>query len=148
MGNAAPVDIPQHWQQVGSISTAHYYLAADGTIVVVPFQDCVDTEETARAGIVLQAEYWLSAGRRGAIVVLMDPIQHQEAGARRVYQREIDPAWCTCVALVTASVFGRSVASIFVGLARPSVPTRMFADVDTALRWAQQENARGGITLG
>ncbi len=129
------------WRLVGSNESARYFLAENGVIVVIPHQDCVDTEHTARAAIALQMAHWQSVGRPGASIVMMDPIQHQEAGARRVYQREIAAESYTCIALVTDSIFGRAVASIFLGLASPPVPTKMFADLDTALTWVRQINA-------
>ncbi len=132
---------PDQWQEVGRNESARYYLAEEGVIVVLPYEDVVDTEATARAAIGLQTDYWRGAGRPGALVVLMDRVRHQEAGARRVYQREIDPEWYTCVALVTSSPFGRAVASVFLGLARPHVPTTMFAELSAALAWARKQNA-------
>ncbi|MDA1185566.1 MAG: hypothetical protein O2930_13105 [Acidobacteria bacterium] len=133
------------WQEVGRNESARYYLAEEGVIVVLPYEDMVDTETSARAAVKLQIDYWKGAGRPGASVVLVDPVGHQEAGARRVYQREIDPEWHTCVALVTSSFFGRAVASVFLGLARPPVPTTMFVDLDAALSWARQQNATRGM---
>ena len=133
--------VVDRWRQVGSNESARYYVAEEGILVVVPHQGIVDTEATARAAVTLQVEYLKSVGRAGAVVVLMDPIQHQEAGARHVYQREIDPAWYTCVALVTSSVLGRALASVFLGLARLTVPTQMFAELDAAVLWARQQNA-------
>ena len=129
-----------HWHEVGRTESARYYLAEEGVIVVLPHEDVVDTEATARAAITLQADHWRSVGHAGASVVLLDTVSHQEAGARRVYQREIDSEWYTCVALVTGSSFGRALASVFLGLARPPVPTKMFADLETAFRWVRLQN--------
>ena len=80
---------PDQWHQVGSNESARYYLFENGVIVVVPHEDVVDTEATARAAITLQIEYWRSVGRAGASVVLLDPVLHQEAGARRLPCRRL-----------------------------------------------------------
>ena len=134
------------WSEVGENDSARYFTPENGIIVVIPHDNCVDTAQTARAAIALQVDHWKRAGHAGASIVLMDQISHQEAGARRVYQHEIDADWYTCVALVTNSVFGRAVASIFLGLAKPPVPTRMFADLEAALVWARHHNTARSVT--
>ncbi len=137
------------WTQIGANDSARYYLAEEGVIVVIPHENCVDTEVTARAAIGLQVDYWRNVPRAGASIVLMDAVHHQEASARRVYQKEIGSQWQTGIALVASSLFGRSIASIFLGLAKPPVPTRMFADLDSALVWLRSMNAaRGNMPSG
>jgi len=46
------------------------------------------------------------------------------------------------VALVGGSVFGRVVGSLFLGLGRVAVPTKMFAIVEAGLAWIAEMKAR------
>lgn len=127
----------ERWPLLGRTDNASFRLADAGVVVVIPDDGCTDDEHTARQSVAMQHEHWRAAGRRGATIVLMDRVVHQTKNARRVYQTEVDPELIVGFGLVTRSVFGRAVASVFVGLARPVVPTRMFGDLDEARRWAR-----------
>lgn len=128
---------PQRWPLLGHTDNASFRLAGVGVVVVIPDDGCTDDEHTARQSVAMQHEHWRATGHRGAAIVLMDRVVHQTKDARRVYQTEVDPQLIAGFGLVTHSVFGRAVASVFMGLARPVVPTRMFGDLDQALRWAR-----------
>ena len=131
------------WTNLGRSGNASFFLADPRVIVVEPDDGCTDDETTARQSIQLQQAHWKAQGVRGAAIVLMDRVAHQTQGARRVYQTEVDPALVTGFGLVSSSVFGRAVASVFMGLARPAVPTRMFASLPLALQWAKARSAEG-----
>ncbi len=129
------------WPKLGRSDNASFYLAAPRIILVVPDDGCTDDEATARQSVQFQHQHLQSAEARGVAIVLMDSVAHQTKEARRVYQTEVDPAIIAGFGLVSSSVFGRAVASVFMGLARPVVPTRMFASLPLALRWAEARNA-------
>lgn len=129
--------IDPSWPFLGRTDNASFYLADPRAIVVVPDEGRPDDETTARQSMSLQAAHWQAQGRRGATIVLMDRVVHQSKDARRVYQLEVNPSRFTVCCLVSSSMFGRAVASVFVGLSRPAVPTRMFGSVDQALQWAR-----------
>lgn len=133
--------IDPSWPFLGRTNNATFYLADPRAIVVVPDEGLPDDEVTARQSVALQAAHWQARGQRGATIVLMDRVVHQSKDARRVYQVEVNPASFTVCGLVSSSVFGRAVASVFVGLSRPAVPTRMFGSVDQALQWARAQHA-------
>ena len=124
------------WPILGRTANAAFRLAHPRVIVVEPDDGCTDDEVTARESIALQQQHWREQGHRGAAVVLMDRVTHQTKGARRVYQREVDAELIGGFALVGSTAFGRAVASVFVGLSRPAVPTRMYGSVEEALEWA------------
>ncbi|MEX1365658.1 MAG: hypothetical protein AB1Z98_21195 [Nannocystaceae bacterium] len=128
----------QRFALLGRTDNASFRLADAGVVVVVPDDGCTDDEHTARQSVTMQQEHWRTIGHRGAAIVLMDRVAHQTKDARRVYQTEVDPELIAGFGLVTRSVFGRAIASVFMGLARPVVPTRMFGDLDEALRWARR----------
>jgi hypothetical protein len=72
----------------------------------------------------------------------MDPVLEQDAGARTVYRDLPDPAFQVCFALVGSSAFGRAVGSVFLGLSRPRVPTRMFGSFEEAVAWIREKLAQ------
>lgn len=130
--------------QVGETGNARFYLLSPRLIVVAPFPQCVDTQETARASLAVQHDHWRAVGHSGAAVILMDDIVRQERGARAVYAEEPDPELITCFALVGGTRFGRAVATIFLSLRAPPVATRFFAALPEARSWIDDVHGRGG----
>lgn len=133
------MSIDPSWPVVGRTGNAIYYLADPRIIVVVPDEN-PDDETTARESVALQVSHWKAQGVRGATIVLTDRVVHQSKDARRVYQHEVTPRHFTVCGLVSSSVFGRAVASVFVGLSRPPVPTRMFGTLAQALQWVKAQH--------
>lgn len=130
------------WRRLGTTDNAEIYEVEPGVLAVLPHEGSVDTAETARQSVEFQHRHWAEAGRTGGAVVFMDRVRDQHAGARNVYGSLPDPKVVTGYALVGGTVFGRAVASVFVGLNRPSAPTRMFGDLDAALAWLRELNRR------
>jgi len=125
------------WPVLGRTGNASFLLADPHVIVVVPDEGCTDDRATARESVILQHEYWKAQGSYGVAVVLIDRVGHQTRDARGVYQYDVDPALICGFGLVARSPFGRAVASVFLGLARPLVPTRMFVNLEAALTWGR-----------
>lgn len=132
------------WTDAGRTSTSRFFLTPDEIFVIVPDEGCFDDEATAREGLGHQHAIRQARGRAGAVVILMDPIVSQDAGARRVYRTETDPALVTCCALVGGTMFGRAIGSVFLGLSRLNVPTRLFGTLDEALAWIRALPPREG----
>lgn len=132
--------IDPSWPVLGRTDNATFHLADPRVIVVAPDDGCTDDETTARQSIALQHAYWKAQSRCGVAIVLMDRVNHQTKDARRVYQTEVDPALVTGFGLVSSSVFGRAVASVFMGLTRPAVPTLMFGSLAQAVQWAKAQH--------
>lgn len=133
------------WRPLAATDNADWYQIQEDIIAIVPRPDARDTEASARESIALQKRHWQAAGRRGAVVVFMDDLLDQDSGARAVYMNESDPASTTCYALVGETTFGQAVGSVFTGLSRPQVPTRMFRTLEEAMPWIEEMNrARGG----
>ncbi len=131
------------WPVLGRSGNATFLLADPRIIVVAPDEGCTDVESTARASIGFQQAHWRSQGHSGAGVVLMDRLAHQTKEARRVYQLEVDASLITGFGLVSSSVFGRAAASVFMGLARLAVPTRMFGTLSQAIQWLKTHHEDG-----
>jgi len=125
------------WQLFGETANAKFYEIEPHVLAVVPTEGSTDDEATARASVTTQLEYLRTNGRAAGIIIFMDPIAEQTAGARNVYKDEPDLAFQKCFALVGGTFFGRAVGSIFLGLSKPRVPTLMFATYDEALKWCR-----------
>jgi len=125
------------WLKFGESSNAEFFEIEPHVLAVVPFDGCDDNAETAGESIRIQLERLRTRGVRAGVLVFMDRIMSQDAGARAVYSEAPDPAFQACFALVGSTAFGRAVGSIFIGLRPPRVPTRMFGTVEEALTWAR-----------
>jgi hypothetical protein len=121
--------------RVGGTGAGHYARIAPDVIVAVPRPGYVQDEAGARASLHEFVRIAREIGRKQALVVIVDRVQSQDGTSRRVWQREMDPGTVCCLALVADSLLGRAIASFFVGLRRPSVPTRLFATLDQAVSW-------------
>ena len=132
------VDV-KNWTKFGQTTNADFYEISPGFLAVVPFDGCTDDEVTAKASVRAQLDYLLSRKQRAAVVIFMDSVAQQTAGARAVYREMPDPAYQACFALVGGTVFGRAVGSVFLGLSKPRVPTQMFATLEQALEWCRSE---------
>jgi hypothetical protein len=123
--------------RIGQSANADFFEMEERVLAVVPFDRCDDNEQTARESIRIQLAYLRERKKRAGVLVFMDRIVSQSAAAREVYRVEPDPAFQTCFALVGGTPFGRAVASFFIGIHPPRVPTRLFATTDEALHWAR-----------
>lgn len=126
------------WSTIGRSANADFFEVEPGVLAVVPFDGADDTAGTAAESVRVQLEHLRAHGRRAGTVVFMDRIVAQSAGAREVYREAPDPLFQTAFALVGSTVFGRAVASVFIGLHPPRVPTRMFGTFEEALTWIRQ----------
>jgi hypothetical protein len=125
------------WKKIGSSSNAEFFEIAPGLLAVVPHDGTTDDARTAAESVAVQLEYLRATASRAGVLVFMDRVSAQDAGARNVYRDAPDPAHQACFALVGGTPFGRAVASLFVGLNRPRVPTRFFATAEEAMTWAR-----------
>ncbi len=127
------------WARIGQSTNAVFYEIERGVLAVVPFDGCDDDEATARESIRIQLDHLRAQKARAGVLVFMDRLVSQSAGAREVYRVAPDPAYQACFALVGGTMFGRAAGSIFIGLHPPRVPTRLFAELDAALAWAREK---------
>ena len=109
---------------------------------MVPFDGTTDNATTAAESVAAQLQYLQPRGQRAGVIVMMDQVTRQDGAARAVYHDQPNPAFQVCFALVGSTPFGRAVASIFIGLNPPRVPTRFFATLEEALAWVKM-TARG-----
>lgn len=129
------------WTSIGTSDNADFYEVEPGILAVVPHEGTDDTAHTARQSVAIQLAHLRARGAPAGVIVFMDSVVEQDAGARTVYREAPDPEWQRCFALVGSSAFGRAVGSVFLGLSRPRVPTRMFATFDDAVSWIREQLA-------
>src|SRR5205809_142114 len=133
-GTMSRTDLSQ-WKKLGSTSNADVYEVAEDILVISPHQNCHDDTASARESIHFQADHWKKVGHRGGVVVLMDNVVEQDAGARNVYASETLGHPSTCFALVGETFYGRAVGAVFTGITKPPVPTNIFRSLDDARPW-------------
>jgi len=80
----------------------------------------------------LQACASLANGRPIPVLVDLRVTHSVSREARRAFANSPVPS---CMALYVASSLSRVLANFFVGVSSPSVPTKMFTDLDDARRW-------------
>jgi hypothetical protein len=133
------------WKHLGKTENADFYELADDVIAILPGPNTKDDAKTARQSIQFQDAHWRKVGRRGAVVVFMDNVIDQDAGARTVYAEEVTHVPTTCYALVGETFYGHATAAVFEGLSKPGLPTNVFRSLEDALPWiAEMNRTRGG----
>jgi hypothetical protein len=124
------------WKDLGKSSNTQYYEVAEHILAGLPPPGSIDDTASARANITYQLDYFRKNGP-GVVVIFFDNLVSQDKGARAVYQTEADPALMLGTALVGGSLLSRAMGSFFMGLSKPRVAVKMFANLDEALIWAR-----------
>jgi hypothetical protein len=124
--------------RVGGTDAGSYRSIAPDVIVAVPHRGYVQSEVAARASLAEFERLAQVRGRRQVLLVLVDRVRSQDAGSRRVWQRELDKRFACGMVLVCESLLARAIGSFFIGLRRPVVPTQMVSTIEEALRWARE----------
>ncbi len=132
------------WKKVGSSSNADFYELAPDILGIIPHENTTDDEKTARESLAFQAGHWRGLGHPGAVVVFMDTVVQQDAGARAVYADEANALPTTCFALVGETFYGYATSQVFTGLSKPGRPTNVFKSLDDARAWIAEMNAASG----
>jgi hypothetical protein len=132
---------PADWVAVGKTVNTEYRSkrGAPDILIVLPETGLRDDGASARLNIDFQTQYAERAGRRCAVIVLIGALMGQDAEARRVYAAGMSPDRFYAASLVVNSALSRAIGSFFLGLSRPSVPTKMFPDFDKAIAWAESQ---------
>jgi hypothetical protein len=125
------------WESAGESTNTRYYKIEDGILAGVPHAGSVDDAASARSNIALQREYFQKTSP-GVCVVFFDNMVSQDKGARGVYQTEADPSFLLGTALVGGSLLSRAMGSFFLGLSKPRVKLKMFANLEDAIAWGRE----------
>src|SRR5690242_18482661 len=100
-----------HRKKLGATSNTQYYEIEPGILGAVPHHGSSDDANSAQQNNVFQMDYFRGGQRPGCVVVFFDRMKGQDAGARRVYQREPDSTLLLGTALVGGTLLGRAMAS-------------------------------------
>lgn len=136
-----PVPDRSDWSPVGSTANTEYRArpGAPDILIVLPEPGLRDDAASARMNTDFQTAYAERVGRPCAVVVLLGALASQDSEARRLYAAAMSSERFFAASLVVTSPISRAIGSFFLGLSRPSVPTRMFADFDKAIAWAESQ---------
>lgn len=148
MANTLDVDglIAEHsLTALGESANTDYFALDDDVLVGIPRQGSLDDGSTAQSNADFQIGFFRERGRKGGVVIFFDRMANQNREARKVYA-EMDVA-VTATALVGGSALTRAMASFFLGIARPKVPVKLFADFEGAVRWLRSVNATADRAL-
>lgn len=135
------------WSLAGDSGAGGYFTAAPNIVVAVPRAGYRQTEESARRSLELLVEVARRAGHRQSVIVLVDRVEGQDAGSRRVWSSDESTQVRASLALVCTSALARAIGSFFIGLNRPVTPTRMFASFQAALEWSKQMQEEHGRSI-
>lgn len=129
------------WTPVGESTNTAYFLVEPGILAAVPHEGARDDFASATDNQRFQNEHFRAAGAAGVVIVFVDRMVSQDAAARRVYGTDLDVTVIRATALVGGTLLGRAMISFFLGLSRPRVPVKTFADGPSAIAWARGLNA-------
>ncbi len=125
-----------HYKEVGrTTNAAVYVLESDPDIlIIVPQEGTIDNVKTAHENVAYFHKYARALRKPCGSVVIMANLLSQDAEARRAYQ-EWDTDLFFAGGLVVENALSRALASFFLGLSHPNVPTQLFESLDSAVEW-------------
>ncbi len=132
------------WTSVGRTSNTQYHRAEPDVLIVLPDANLKDDGPSAMMNADFQLAFARAAGRPVAVVVQMTSLLSQDGAARRVYAERMEPKLFFAAALVATNPMSRAIASFFLGLTKPKIPTRVFDSFDAALAWVAEARPREG----
>jgi len=121
---------------VGRTDNTSYFRLDPDLLIVLPDTGLKDNGASAIANTDFQLRYAAELGRPVAVVVHMTSLLSQDADARHTYAERMDPALFYAAALVAGNPISRAIASFFLGLTKPKIPTRVHPSYDAAIAWA------------
>ncbi|MEM1029796.1 MAG: hypothetical protein AAGA56_00830 [Myxococcota bacterium] len=130
-------------EKVTESANSEYYALPDGVLVTIPFEGSTDDRATAEENKKIQNAYYEERGRKGGIVIFFDRMKSQDKDARKVYETV---EMLTCTAMVGGSLLTRAMFSFFIGISRPTMPIKLFADFESAVRWVREQQAAAAAT--
>jgi hypothetical protein len=127
-----------NWEQLPGTDAGAYYRLQPGVIVAIPKPGFQQSPQSARASLEALDRIAQVAGRKQSVIVLVDHVASQDAAARRVWSSPRPNETRCAHALVCSTLLARAIGSFFLGLNKAAIPTRMFADFESAQIWALQ----------
>jgi hypothetical protein len=125
------------WEVVGSTANSRFFHVEPGVLAALPLPGTSDDKTTALENTAFQINYFKKLERRGVVLVFADGFTSQDKDARRIYLEQ-ESEWVAGAALIAASLLGRAIASLSLGIRKSKVNVKMFRDADEALPWARE----------
>ena len=129
-----PAGVDESTGGAWSTRTAHVVLRDDGLVVTRIRASMAQSLTDAREN--LDATIRACCGQRRPLLVDISKAQSLEPEVRHLYSGErLVEAFLALGLLVEASPFGRTMGNIYFRVAKPGIPTRLFTDEESAIRW-------------
>lgn len=128
-----PASVPPSWSPVGATCNTQYFLVGDDILIVYPNPGSVDDGASARENVAFQMGLAQKLGRPLGFVVVVSSLTSQDAEARRVYAAGMLPERSLGVALVVQNPLSRAIASFFLGLTKPKIPTKIVSSIEEGI---------------
>jgi hypothetical protein len=114
--------------------TARIYLDGEGLLIVRINDNARQWLEDAKEN--LAAAVSETGGTRRPILIDIRTAQPLDADARHHYSGQtLVDRFSALALLIDASPFGRMMGNVYLRIARPGIPTRLFADEAPAVQW-------------
>ena len=140
-------EVRAEWEQLRGTEAGAYYRIAPDLVLALPKPDYKQTVAAAEASLAALDHIARKAGCKQGIVVVVDRVSSQEGAARRVWSTPRATETRYCQALVCSTLLARAIGSFFLGLNKATIPTRMFADIESATKWAEEMAEQHGGPL-
>src|SRR5262245_50769747 len=117
-------------------TTAQVALSEHGILIVRIREGAQQRPADARANLAATVE--AAAGKRRPLLVDISRSPPLDAETRHLYSGETLVATFTALAMVVdTSPLGRMMGNVYLRVARPGIPTRLFTDEASAIAWLQ-----------
>jgi hypothetical protein len=114
--------------------TARISLNGDGLLLVRINDGAHQSLDDAKEN--LAAAVFQSSGHRRPLLIDIRTARPLDADARHHYSGQtLVDSFSALALLVEASPFGRMMGNVYLRIARPGIPTQLFAEEPQALRW-------------
>jgi hypothetical protein len=114
--------------------TAAIHLDEDGLVIVKIRDNAYQSLEDAKKNLATAIS--ATAGRRRPLLIDIRTAQPLDADARHHYSGQtLVDGFSALALLVESSPFGRMMGNVYLRVARPGVPTRLFTEERRALEW-------------
>jgi hypothetical protein len=110
----------------------------EGDVVMVEIWGKID-EGSAREFMKEIIEWTRKGNFRECVIIDVSGLEKVALGARRVFVLGYKEKTLKRVALVCKNPLSRIIASFFLGVDRPQIPTKMFDSVEDAKKWCKQK---------
>ena len=114
--------------------TARIHLNGEGLLVVRVNAGASQSLDDAKEN--LAAAVAQTAGQRRPLLIDIRSAKPLDADARHHYSGQtLVDSFCALALLVEASPFGRMMGNVYLRIARPGIPTQLFAEEAQARKW-------------